>query len=161
MGFRYEPGILFGKQESKNLNMPLIFNLSGNLVFETIELFDIELRPGIVLIDEEYSGYEFGVFGKIKLLPTRFYFLFGVNNHYNIGTAHNRGGSYEKGIFYKGFGMGYNIGSNSSIDLTYFWTSDRKFAYVIETDGLTYSRVIDKEVKGILRLGFNITWDIL
>lgn len=160
VGFRYEPGILFGKQESKNLNIPLIFSLSGNLLIEPVELLNIELHPGVVLIDDEYSGFEFGVFGKIKIPSTQFHFLFGVNNHYNIGTAHNKGGSYEKGMFYKGFGMGYNIGLNSSIDLTYFWTSDKKYAYAIESDDLTYSRIIYKEVKGLLRLGFNITWDL-
>ena len=161
LGLRYEPGILFGEQGSENFTMPLIYSISGNVLFEPIELFNIEIRPGIILISEEYSGFELGMFGIIKMLPTRFYLLFGFNNHFNMETAHNRGGSYEKGIFYKGLGLGYRTGLNSFIDLTYLWTSDRNFAYIIVTDGLTYSRQVDKKVRGILKLGFNITWDIL
>ncbi|MBS3945750.1 MAG: hypothetical protein KGZ42_09655 [Melioribacter sp.] len=160
IGFRYEPGILFGEQRNENFNIPLIFSISGNLLIEPWEIFNFEIRPGIVLINDEYSGYELGLFSKIKILPSQFFLLLGANHHSNIGTAHNRGGSYEKGIFYKGLGIGLILGSNSFIDLIYFWTSDRKFAYEIDMDGLTYSRIMDKEVKSIVKLGFNITWDI-
>ncbi len=160
VGLRYEPGLLFVEQKNKAEIIPAIFSLSGNLLVEPREWLNIEFRSGILFLSEEYSGFELGLFARFKILPTRFYLVLGINNHTNKGTANNSSGSYDKEILYKSIGIGYKTSSNFNIDLMYYWTDNKNYAYTLETDWLTYSRIVDKQMNGILKIGFNLSWDI-
>lgn len=161
VGLRYEPGILFVEQNNKGDILPAIFSISGNILVEPIEWFNIEVRSGMLFISEEYSGFEIGLFARLKILPTHVYLITGLNNHSNKSSANNSGGSYGIEMLYKSIGIGYQFGSKFNIDIMYYWTANKNFAYTRETDWLTYSRIINKQMNGILKLGFNLSWDIL
>jgi len=161
LGIRYEPGILIIEKNGKGESLPAIFSMSGNAIVTPIDWIDIEIRPGLVFVGEDYSGFEFGLFSRFKILPTSLYLIAGINNHSNKGYNNNSGGSYDKNMLYKSIGIGYNFDPKFNIDVTYYWTSDKNFAYVKETDWLTYSKIIDKQMKGIIKIGLNLSWDVL
>jgi hypothetical protein len=161
IGLRYEPGILFVEQNNKGDILPAIFSISGNILVEPLEWFNIEVRPGMLFISEEYSGFDIGLFARLKILPTRFYLITGLNNHSNKGSVHNSAGGYDIEMLFKSIGIGYQFGHKFNIDIMYYWTTDKNYAYTRETDWLTYSRIINKQMNGILKIGFNLSWDIL
>ena len=161
VGLRYEPGVLFVEQDNKGNILPAIFSLSGNILVEPIEWFNLEIRPGMLFVSEEYSGYDIGLFARLKILPTHFYLITGLNNHSNKGSAHNSAGGYDIEMLFKSIGIGYQFGHRFNIDIMYYWTTDKNYAYIRETDWLTYSRIIYKQMNGILKIGFNLSWDIL
>lgn len=160
IGLRFEPGISFTELKGKSEIVPIIFSISGNILFEPTEWFNLEVRPGILYMDDDYSGFEIGLFARFKLLPSRIYLITGINNHSNKSFAENSGSGSGKNILYKSIGIGYRIFSTTYIDLTYYWTADKDYASVRETDGLTYLRIINKQMNGILKIGINLSWDI-
>jgi hypothetical protein len=80
-----------------------------------------------------------------------------LNNHYNRGYSQNSGGSYKKEILLKCLGIGYAFSSRTSIDFSYYWTSTKDFAYYRETDWLTYSKIVVRQIEGIFKFGINIS----
>ena len=161
LGLRFEPGILFSESNSKKQNIPVIFSGSANIIFEPIEWASFIIRPGITLIDEQYSGFEIGAFLKLILSSAKFYFISGINNHSNKAVGHNSAGGYGKEMLFASVGIGYQLDLKSGIDICYYWTNDKEYGYTKLTDGLTYSRFVSRQVNGILKLGLNLTWDIL
>ncbi|PKL84057.1 MAG: hypothetical protein CVV24_02000 [Ignavibacteriae bacterium HGW-Ignavibacteriae-3] len=161
IGLRYEPGVMFTSQNSRNEIIPVLFCLSINLIVQPNEWLSFIVRPGFLLVDEQYSGFEIGGFVKLMLFDTKYYSIIGLNNHSNKDTGHNTSGSYGKEILYKSIGLGFQADSKFCIDICYYWTSDKEYAYSRIRDGLTYSNIVSKQMNGILKLGIDLSWDIL
>ncbi len=161
IGLRYEPGILLTEQNSSTEIVPVLFCLSANFIVQPNTWLNFLVRPGILFVDEQYSGFEIGAFVRLMLFSTKFYLITGINNHSNREYAHNRSGSYGKEMLFKSIGLGYQADSKFGVDICYYWTSDKEYAYALLTDGLTYSRIVNRQMNGILKLGLNLSWDIL
>ncbi|MFA7421602.1 MAG: hypothetical protein WCZ90_18105 [Melioribacteraceae bacterium] len=162
LGFRVEPGILFSEQNNESSISFSPYGLYLTTLFEPIDWLTLEVRPGMFLAGEDYSGYEIGAFIRLKIPSTSFYFTTGLNNHSNWGgNDHNSGGSYKKEMLFKGIGVGYQKDSKFSIDVNYYWTNNKDYAYLIDSSTQTYSRVYNKQVTGILKLGFSLAWELL
>jgi len=161
VGLRYEPGILMVDNVGKSELTPAIFSISGNALFTPVEWIDLEIRPGFVSVGEDYSGFDVGLFARFKIIPTSFYLIAGINNHSNKEYSNNSGGSYSKNMLYKSIGIGYYFDTKFNVDISYYWTSNKNFAYLKETDWLTYSKIIDKQLDGIIKIGLNLSWDVL
>lgn len=159
-GFRIEPAILISESEGKNsiLFAPYCINLS--IISEVANKLLFEVRPGYILGGDEYSGFEFGFYLKYRFI-SNLLIIAGINNHSNSETAHNSGGSYSINMLYKGIGIGYKKNSNISFDIMYYWTSDKEYAYYRDTDWLTYSRMVDRKMNGIIKLGFAYSFTII
>jgi len=95
------------------------------------------------------------------LFSTKFYFITGINNHSNQPTGHNSAGGYGKEMLFVSCGLGFQYDLKFGVDISYYWTNDKDYAYAKLTDGLTYSRFVNRQMNGIIKLGFNISWDIL
>jgi hypothetical protein len=161
IGIRYEPGVMLTSQDSRNEIIPVLFCLSANVIVQPNGWLSFIVRPGILFVDEQYSGFEIGAFFKLMFFSTKFYFITGLNNHSANETGHNSGGAYGKELLFKCVGLGYQADSKFSVDINYYWTADQDFAYTRQTDWLTYSRIVNKQMNGILKLGFNLSWDVL
>jgi len=161
LGMRLEPGIIKVKQNSNIQNYPILFSLYGHILIDRLEWFTVEFRPGLTYESEDYSGFELGIYLRLHLPNTKLFLLTGINNHYNNGYYHNSGGSYEKEILYKCLGIGFSLGSRASFDLSYYWTNNKDFAYYRDTDWLTFSRIVNRQLEGIIKLGFSLAWEVL
>lgn len=158
VGFRVEPALLFIEDKKETSISFSPYSLYLITSFEPVDWLALEARPGLFLADSEYSGFEIGAFVKATILPTKFYIVAGLNNHSNGSSGHNSGGSYAKQMLYKGIGIGYQKDSKLSFDLMYYWTSNKDFAYTFDAvNSLRYN----KQMNGILKLGFSLAWDIL
>lgn len=161
LGFRIDPTILLVEQTNESSILFTPYGMYLTTIFEPVEWFGIEIRPGYIM-GGDYTGFEIGAFAKFKILPSKFFLIAGLNNHSNnMQNAHNGGGSYEKNMLFKSFGIGYQTDSKLSVDLMYYWTSNKNYAYSRKTDWLTYSRIVDKQMNGIIKVGFSLAWDIL
>ena len=159
IGFRVEPNILFTEADNSSSVLLAFYNVSLSAIVTPIEKVNIEVRPGYILGGEDYMGTELGLFLKINAL-SKLLLIAGLNSHSNNGSGHNSGGSYHKNIIYTGVGVGLKVDSRLSVDVMYYWTSDKSFAYYHTTDWQTYSRIIERNMNGIIKVGFCFTWDI-
>jgi hypothetical protein len=159
-GFGIKPAILISESEGTNsiLFAPYCINLS--IMSELFDKLLIEAQPGYLLGGDEYTGFEFGINIKYRFI-SNLLIIVGINNHSNSESSHNSGGSYSKNLLYNGIGIGYQKDLNLSFDIMYYWTSDKVYAYYRDTDWLTYSRIVDKKMNGILKIGFNISFTLL
>ncbi len=156
LGFRIEPAMFMTEQ--KNESTVSFTFISGylSLSLEPVEWIGLEARPGY-LVGGEYGGFEIGAFLRLRVLPSNFFIIAGINHHSNdILDSHNTGGNYQKQMLFQGVGIGYQKDSKLGIDLTYYWTNDKVFAY--SYNGSTKT---DKLMSGIIKLGFSLAWNIL
>lgn len=161
LGFRVEPTILLIEHKYESSISFTPYSLYLSTIFEPVDWLGVEVRPGY-LIGGDFWGFEIGFFARFKILPTKFYLITGLNNHSNeIHNAHNSGGSYEKNMLFKSVGLGFQKDSKLSIDLMYYWTNDKDFAYTFEQFESIYSRRINKQMNGIIKVGLSLAWDIL
>lgn len=164
LGFRIEPGVLITELTNKVEVFPVLFCLYGNIILEPTDWFGFEVRPGY-LLGGYYSGLEIGAFVRIKILSTRLFFIAGLNNHSNdFSNAHNGGGAYIKQMLYDAIGIGFHIDAKSSFDIIYYWTNNKEFEYTYISDlknGLIYSKLVNRQMNGIIKIAFNLSWDVL
>ena len=157
LGFRIEPTFLLTEMKNENSIAFTPYSFYLNIIVEPIEWLSFEVRPGYLLAGGEYGGFELGAFTKFRILPSKFFMIAGLNNHSNDwSNAHNGGGSYLKKMLYYGLGIGFQKDSKLSFDLMYYWTDNKDFAYSF--DG---SSIKNKQMNGIVKLGFSLAWDIL
>lgn len=161
LGFRVEPA-LFLMNENQNSSTGFSpYNIYLTSIIQPTKWLNIELRPGYLIGTSDYGGFEVGVFTRIIFPLPEIYLIAGLNNHSNFfDSAHNGGGGYIKNILYKGIGIGYQKDSKLSIDLIYYWTDDKVFAYINNITSIGRYKV-DTEMNGILKIGFSLAWDIL
>jgi len=156
LGFRIEPTFLLTEAKTENSIAFSPYSFYFNIIVEPIDGLSLEVRPGYLIGGNEYSGFEFGAFARLKISSTKFFITSGLNNHSNNETGHNSGGSYAKEMLYKGIGIGFQKDSKLSFDIIYYWTDDKEFAYSF--DGSSRK---NKQMKGIIKLGFSLAWDVL
>lgn len=162
LGFRVEPGVLFSQQNNESPTSFSPYGLYLTTLFTPIDWLTLEIRPGMFLAVDDYSGSEIGAFIRLNILATKYYFITGLNNHSNGGgNDHNSGGSYKKEMLYKGIGVGYQKDSKFGIDLIYYWTNNNVYAYSIDSYSHPNSRIYYKQMTGILKLGFSLSWELL
>jgi len=162
VGFRVEPSILLIEHNNETDISFTPYSLYLTTLVVPTKWLNLEVRSGLFLAGEEYSGFEIGVFAMFKIFPKGIYIITGLNNHSNRGSGHNGGGSYAKQILYKGVGIGFQKNSKLSFDLMYYWTNDKDYAYSIVIDSSSgYTTMVNKKMNGILKVGFSLAWDIL
>lgn len=161
-GFRIEPGIFLSEEKDEVKVIPVFYSVSADVIYYPLQWIGIEVRPGYMLVSEDYGGYNFGIYARLQSIIPKIFFVAGINKQSNfMNSAHNSGGSYTKDVIYKGIGIGYQCDSKLSFDIMYYWTNDKDYAYCHETDWLTYSHKINKSINGIMKIGFNLNWDVL
>lgn len=161
-GFRIEPGIFLSEEKEQTKIIPVFYCVSVDAIYSPLQWIGIEIRPGYMMVSEDYGGFNFGIYARLQNIISKMFFVAGINKQSNfMNSAHNGGGSYTKDVVYKGIGIGYKSDSKLSFDIMYYWTNDKDYAYYNETDWLTYSRKINKRINGIIKIGFNLNWDIL
>jgi len=161
LGFRIEPGVLITEQSNKINVYPVFFCLYGNAILEPTDWLGFEVRPGY-LLSYNYGGFEIGTFARLKIFSTKFFLIGGINNHSNsIIDSHNGGGGYYKQMLFKAIGLGFHKDSKLSFDIIYYWTNNKDFEYSRQTDFLTYYRIVNTQMNGIIKIAFNLSWEIL
>ncbi len=161
VGFRLEPAFLLSEKMNSSEILFTPYSVYLTTAFTPIEWVSVELRPGFFLAGEEYSGFEIGGFFQYNILPTDLYIIFGINNHSNTESDHNSGGSYKKDILYKAIGIGYKKDTKLKFDITYYWTSDKVYGYTFTQGSDGYSVYNPKEINGLIKFGFCLSFDVL
>ena len=154
IGFRLEPGVLIIEQNDNEEYLPTLASFYVHALFEPFEFLTFEIRPGYLFTGDEYTGFEIGAYARYKIPHFGLYIIAGLNNHSNGGSGHNGGGSYEKEILYKAFGIGFQKDKLLSADLIFYWTNNKDFAYSFVTER------INKRMEGIVKLGLSFAWDV-
>lgn len=86
----------------------------------------------------------------------------GINNHSNTFLgSHNGGSGYEKYLFYKSIGIGYQNDSHLGVDIMYYWTNDKVYAYSRFIDSSGNYSFVNKNVNGILKIGLSLAMEVL
>lgn len=169
LGFRFEPAVVLHGNPDENEVGFSPYSLYLTALVEPVKWLKIDLRPGIFLGDSEYSGFEMGVFAKVKILPSKFFIAAGFNNHDNSnGGGSNSGGSYEKNMLFKVVGLGFQKDEKLSFDIMYHWTNDKEYGYSIHHPSYdelinnpgAVTKKIPKIINGIIKVGFSLAWDI-
>lgn len=162
IGFRYEPAVLISEQNNSSSVAFTPYSIYLTTFVETFKGLGLELRPGYILGGEYYGGFELGAFARWMIYESKFYLIGGLNNHSNsILGSHNGGSGLAKNILFTGIGVGFQKDSKLSIDLMYYFTSDKDFAYSIVYDSYGKYRLENKRMNGILKIGFSLVWDLL
>lgn len=161
VGFRIEPTILISEQGNNTSTGFNPYSVYLTAAVSPIKDLSFEIRPGYLLWGDYYGGFEIGAFAKWNILSSKIFIQGGILNHDNLDTGHNGGGSYEKSILYKGLGVGYQVDSKLSVDISYYWSNDSIYGYSNIRDYISYSYQEYIRMKGILKLGFCLTWDII
>lgn len=160
-GFRYEPALFF--TESKNGSSTLLNTISGSFSIQ-LYLFswiNLEIRPGYIY-GNGFNGWDLGMNIQMKLFSSDFFVLTGLHNHYNVANnSHNSGGNYDKTMLFKAFGMSYQYDHLLSFDVTYFWTSNKIFEYYFESDWLTYRKLENINMNGIIKIGIKVSFEVM
>jgi hypothetical protein len=160
-GFRYEPAYVFIEENNRSVNGIAAISMYFTGLYHPTDWLTLEIRPGYFVADQDYGGFEIGGYARVKLLPTNFFVIAGINNHHNTwDSAHNGGGAYKKDMLFYVLGIGFQKGSKLSLDVSYHFSSDKSFGYSRVTDWLTYSYFVDKKLNGMIKLGLSITSDI-
>jgi hypothetical protein len=162
LGFRIEPTIMITEQNNSSSIAFSPYAMYLTAIVMPVDGLSFEVRPGYFLGGEYYGGFEFGAFARWMIWQSRFYLIGGINNHSNSWLgSHNGGSGLSKNILYKGIGIGFQNDSKLDIDLMYYFTNDKDFAYLSIYNPHGYSRFENKKMNGILKLGFSLAWDIL
>jgi len=162
IGFRIEPTIMITEQNNSSsvAFAPYAFSLTA--IIEPVDGIGFEVRPGFSLGGEYYGGFELGAFARWMILSSRFYLTGGLNNHSNSWvSSHNGGSGYRKNILYKGIGLGFQKDSKLSIDIIYYFTNDKEFAYSMVYDSYGNTKLENKLMDGLIKIGFSLAWDLL
>ena len=161
-GFRIEPTIMLIEQNNLSSIAFTPYGMYLTAIVMPVDGLSFEVRPGYFLGGEYYGGFEFGVFARWMILSSRYYMILGLNNHSNsMLGSHNGGSCFSKNILYKGIGIGFQKDSKLSFDLMYYITDNKEFAYSRVYDSYGNTRYENKKMKGILKIGFSLAWDIL
>ena len=160
LGLRIEPSILFMEDKNKSVISFTPYSFYFNSIVAITNWLTIEVRPGLFLASQEFSGFELGAFAKLNILPECAYIVAGLNNHSNSVSGSNSGGSYAKRILFKGIGIGFQKDSKLNFDLMYYWTNDKEYGYSRRTDSSGLTESYSKMINGILKIGFSLSWNI-
>lgn len=162
LGFRFEPAILISEQNNSSSISFTPYSFYLTTILEPFKDFGFELRAGYFLGGEYYGGFELGAFARWMILSSKFYVIGGVVNHSNdILGSHNGGSGLSKNILYKSIGIGFQKDSKLSFDLMYYFTNDKDYAYSSVYYSYGNYRFENKQMNGILKVGFSLAWDIL
>lgn len=162
LGFRIEPVLLLTEKSNINSYSFSPYGLYASILFEPIDNVGLEIRPGFMIAEEYYGGFEIGYNIRWVIPSTKFYLVGGINSHSNTFTnSHNGGSGYTKRILFKSFGLGYQKDSKLGFDLMYYWTNDREYAYSNYIDSSGNFNSAAKYVNGVIKIGFSLAWDIL
>lgn len=123
-GVRLEPNYLISDISQRP--GPLNLEPAVSLGIKMSEKFSLEGRWGL-LFAGDFSGQQYGLYAKGKILPDNFYALGGINFHsYFVRTDKDDPG--RDGLHtLLGAGIGYNATEKFSVELHYYKTLNEKF----------------------------------
>ncbi|KUG25129.1 hypothetical protein ASZ90_005052 [hydrocarbon metagenome] len=161
-GLRFEPTLFVTEQANDNSVSFTPYSLYLSAKYSPIEWLSLEIRPGYIW-GGDYGGFDLGGFAWINnAFLSNFYFIAGINNHSNeIGNTHHGSGNYIKKMLFTGIGFGYKKDKVLSIDLMYYWTNDKDFAYTTTNTSEGIPKFINKKMNAILKLGFSFYFELL
>lgn len=162
LGMHFGPGYVFAEDAGTSDDFPSIGNLMISIIFEPLSSVGIELRPGIFLGTEQFTGIQVGSLLIYKIPSTSFTSIIGMLHHFNVATSgHNRGSQSGYFPFY-GTGLGFNANDNLRFELSYFFTSRKTYAGYDKIDYITGEKThFNKNINGILFIGFTIAFEIV
>jgi len=161
LGFRIEPTLMLIEKKNETSAIFTPYGMYLTSLFDPIDFLELEIRPGYI-IGGDYTGSELGLFTRFRIFSKKFYVSAGLNQHSNIDiTSHNTGGAYCKKILFKGIGIGYQKDSKLSIDIMYYWTSNKDFAWGEGYDQYGKLVIYKKNMNGIIKVGFSLSWEVL
>jgi hypothetical protein len=158
LGIRYELLLMFanlynnasglGKNALEFSNSPLNFHLTAGLRF--INNYKIYLTGGLMVVYEDFLGFDGGIFFEASLYNPGPFGVIGVDFFNDSGEEHNLSSSGGNFTFYC-IGAGYNFSKHFDIDLMYYVPNNKVFGS--DLDFQTY-QLHNKTDNGLLKLGF-------
>lgn len=106
-------------------------SLPGFYVFyphKILDQFSISFKPGIIISDEDISGFDLGSFIRYNFKIINIYLFTGVNLIYinDPGGGQSLIEDFSSPISLFNIGLGYNVNKYISIDLNYSFPFDNK-----------------------------------
>jgi len=136
LGFAAEPSFVLYKNINKDRVSFIPYSLNLKIITAPFNWLNLEARPGLFYGGEDFSWIELGLYTRLNILPTKFYFIAGINDHIR--------GGYDD-ILYNGFGIGYQKDSLAAFDIIFYWKSF----------------VNNEKINGLIKLSISFAWDIL
>ncbi|RJP61258.1 MAG: hypothetical protein C4543_03695 [Ignavibacteriales bacterium] len=161
LGFRLEPSIILTEDYNESGLQFTPYGLAITSIYSPLKDFELEVRGGYFLGGEDFTGFEYGAFINYRLFNGDFLLSAGLLNHLNSASGHNTSVSYAKDLLFTGLGLKYLVDSKLSVDMMYFWASDKVYGYSWITDHSGFSRIIDKRINGLLKIGISLAFNII
>ncbi|GBD89998.1 hypothetical protein BMS3Abin04_00714 [bacterium BMS3Abin04] len=133
---------------------PLDIVFSVGLRFH--QRYDINFRFGFDEIDEDFGGFNGGLFFESSLFGSNIYGTFGIDFYNNFGNSHNTSESGGNLIFYC-LGVEYRANTNFTWNLIYWVPNKKVFGtdIVFKDNKFIY---YDKINHGLLRIGLQYSF---
>ncbi len=118
--------------------------------------YDINFRFGFDEVDEDFGGFNGGIFFASGLFGSNIYGMCGIDFYNNFGNSHNTSESGGNFIFYC-LGVGYRATKNITWNLMYWIPNKKMFGTntVFKDDKFKY---YDKINYGLLKIGFQYSF---
>ena len=152
INFRGETVLLNYKVDntkSTHLTIPVIQNLYIPFGFHFDKQYSLEFRPGYMLSQDNYEGFEIGVFLFYNFYVSRFSINGGINFHFNEDTDGNEG-FYGKTIFLIGIGLNYKLANKIFLEVSYQNSLKSNYGFYGSTE---LGRNIEYSMNSIVKLG--------
>lgn len=153
LGFRTEIGYInykIGDTTKEQLFIIPIQNISFTLDLKLNKELSFQVRPGLMLTNYNYEGFEFGSFIFYNLPFPKLYSNLGVNYHFNSNIEGNSGGTGRTASFII-FGIGYNFTNNFSLELSDQFPIKGNYGFFFYN-----SSYFNYKINNILKLGLAI-----
>jgi len=152
IGFRGETALMQYEIDGANsvkATIPFIQNLYFPVGLKFNENLQIDLRPGYMFASGNYEGIELGAFLAYYFSHSDFFLSGGITFHFNHDTDGNEG-FYGNTISLVSGGVGYSLGENVGMELSFHYPLDSNYGFHGDID---YQRNIEYNIKWISKLG--------
>lgn len=152
IGFRGELSyinFIIDNKHSSNITIPFIQNFYFPLGLKLNAKSSFEVRPGIILANDYYEGFELGIFFSYLIHQTNFYVVSGINFHFNKDTDGNEG-FYGNTIALFDMEVGYSLSKKTSIIFSIQYPQKYDYGFYGNAE---LERNIVHNVKNIIKLG--------
>ncbi len=130
LGIRDELDLMLVKYHAGNSIefgiIPINIHLTTGVRF--LKSYKIDVRYGIMVIYEDFEGFDIGIFLLSDLFSSNFYGSLGIDYFNGIGSSHNSGSTGGSFTFFC-LGLGYNVSKHFNLDLMYCFPNEKVFAY--------------------------------
>ena len=158
LGIRDELDLMLVKYRAGNSIefgiLPINIHLTTGVRF--LEHYKIDIRYGIMVIYEDFEGFDIGIFLQYNLFSSNFYGSLGIDYFNAIGSSHNSGSTGGSFTFYC-LGLGYNVSKHFNLDLMYCFPNEKVFAYY-QSDFFSQYQGFNEIDNGLIKIGFQYSF---